>query len=222
MAGIENLIDKGEYNLALASIKTALVQDEYNIELLTLKAQVSNKLELHDEAVKIYNTLINLIPNSAESYAARGLAYHALGEYKQTLTDFTTAIELEPDNGYRYSSRAFIKDYLGDFLGALEDYNKAVELDPQDEISLNNRGLIEEKLGRMHLAQESFATADKLAGIDNQTYNPLVQPAPALKQKKPQVDFKFFIGIIKDLLNSANERKKFFNFLFKRSGKRKK
>jgi tetratricopeptide (TPR) repeat protein len=222
VASIKDLIDKSEYDLALASIKKALVQDEYNIELLTLKAQVSHKLEIYDEVVIIYNTLINLIPNRAENYAGRGLAYHALGEHKQTLTDLTKAIELEPGNSYRYASRAFIKDYLGDFLGALEDYNKAVELDPQDGVSLNNRGLIEEKLGRMHLAQESFASADKLAGIDNQTYNPLIQPAPVLKQKKPRVDFKFIIGIIKDLLNSANERKKFVNFLFKRSGKRNK
>ncbi len=70
MANIKDLIEKGEYNLALTSINKVLVQDEYNIELLTLKAQVSNKLELYDESVKIYNTLINLIPNRAESYAA--------------------------------------------------------------------------------------------------------------------------------------------------------
>lgn len=222
MASFEHLIDKGEYNLALASIKKALVQDEYNIELLTLKARVSTKLELYDEAIKIYNTLVNLIPNRAENYAARGLAYHALGEHKQTLTDFTTAIVLEPDNGYRYSSRAFIKDYLGDYPGALKDYNRAVELDPQDEVSLNNRGLIEEKLGRMHLAQESFASADKLAGIDNQTHNPLIQSDKKIKQKKTKVNFEFFVGIIKELFNSANERKKFFSFLFNRSDKRKK
>lgn len=219
MSTIADLVEKGEYNLALASIERLLAQDEYNIDLLTIKAQVSYKLELYNNAIKIYNSLINLIPNNAENYAGRGLAYHALGEPKQALIDFTKAIDLEPDNGYRYSSRAFIKDYLGDFPGALDDYNKAVELDSEDGISLNNRGLIEEKLGRMHLAQESFASADKLAGIDNQSYNPHIQSTQIAKHKKTKVDFKLFISILKDLFSSASERKKFLNFLLKRGGK---
>ena len=129
---------------------------------------------------------------------------------------FARAIELDPDNGYRYSSRAFIKDYLGDHLGAMDDYNKAIELDPNDGVSLNNRGLIEEKLGRMHLAKESFASADKLASVDNQTNTPLAQSTNDIENKKTRVNFKFFVRVIEGLLTSSDERRKFFNFLLKR------
>ena len=216
MGSIENLVDKGEYDHALASIEKVLAQDKYNIELLSIKAQVSHKLELYNDVIKIYNTLINLIPNSAENYASRGLAYHALGESKEALEDFTRAIELEPENGYRYSSRAFIKDYLGDHLGAMEDYNQAIELDPNDEVSLNNRGLIEEKLGRMHLAQESFASADKLAGVESQTYTPLAGSTTDIENKNTRLNFKSFVRVIEGLLTSSDERRKFFNFLYKR------
>ena len=215
MGTIENLINKGNYSLALVAIDKDLAHDAYNIDLLTLKGQVLHKLERYNDVITIYNSLINLIPNNAESFAARGLAFHAIKEHSNALADFTIAIELEPDNGYRYASRAFIKDYLGDHLGAMDDYNKAVALDPEDAVSLNNRGLVEEKLGRMHLAQESFAHADELAGIDNQTHNPLVQPA-GTKQKKNQVDFKFYLAILKGLFTSASERKKFIDFLLKR------
>jgi len=215
MGSIEILVDKGEYKLALEAVDKEIASDEYNIELLKLKAQILHKLELYNDEIIIYNSLINLIPHNAENYASRGLAYHAINEQNHTLADFTTAIELEPNKGYRYASRAFIKDYLGDHLGAMDDYNKAVDLDPEDAISLNNRGLIEEKLGRIHLAQESFANADELAGINNQTHNPLVQPA-ASRQKKAKVDFKYFLSIIKGLLSSASERQKFISFLLKR------
>lgn len=215
MGSIEILIEKGEYNLALEAVDKELIRDEYNIELLKLKAHILHRLERYNDVITFYSRLINLIPNDAEHYAARGLAYHALNEHNNTLADFTTAIELDPDNGYRYASRAFIKDYLGDHLGAMDDYNRAVELDSEDAVSLNNRGLVEEKLGRMHLAQESFARADELAGIDNQTHNPLVQSAGA-KQKKIKVDFKYYLSIIKGLLSSASERQKFIRFLLKR------
>lgn len=215
MGKIEELLNNGDFNQALDTINKELAKNAYNIELLTLKAQVLHKKEQYADEITIYNSLINLIPNSAEHFAARGLAYHAIDEHNQTMADLSTAIELEPDNGYRYASRAFIKDYLGDHLGALDDYNKAVELDPEDAVSLNNRGLVEEKLGRMHLAQESFASADELAGIDNQTHNPLVQSAEAM-QKNTKIDFKFYLGILKGLLTSASERKKFISFLLKR------
>jgi tetratricopeptide (TPR) repeat protein len=215
MGSIEILVEKGEYTQALEAVNIELTSDEYNIELLKLKGQISHKLELYNDVIIIYNSLINLIPSNAENYASRGLAYHAIKEHNHTLADFSTAIDLEPDNGYRYASRAFIKDYLGDHLGAIEDYNKAVELDPEDAISLNNRGLLEEKLGRMHLAQESFARANELAGIDNQTHKHLAQTAGTTR-KNVKVDFKYYLGIIKGLLSSASERQKFIRFLLKR------
>ena len=220
MKNIQELVEKGKYNKALTFIDKILTQDAYNIDLLTLKAQVNYKLERYSEAIEIYSNLINLVPNNVENYANRGLAYNAIGDHARSLADFTSAIEFEPDNAYRYSCRAFIKDYLGDHRGALDDYNKAVKLDPGDEVSLNNRGLIEEKLGRLHLAQESFASADKLAGINNQTYNHHVRPAKIANDKQKSFNFNFFIGVIKGLLSSADERKKFFNFILNRSNKR--
>ncbi|RLD23400.1 MAG: hypothetical protein DRI71_05410 [Bacteroidetes bacterium] len=216
MGNVENLINNGEFELALSAINELMTEDEYNIDLLLLKAQVSSRLEQYEEVIDIYNRVINLMPGSAEYYAGRGLAYHAIGYQKQTLKDFTTAIELEPENGYRYASRAFIQDFLGKHLEALDDYNKAIELDPDDAVSLNNRGLVEEKLGRMHLSQKSFARADGLAGVDNQQHNPLLQPSNEASKQKTELSFKYFVDILKSLFTSASERKKFINFLLKR------
>jgi tetratricopeptide (TPR) repeat protein len=209
---IQELVEKGKYSQALVFINKELTQDAYNIDLLTIKALVNYKLESYSEAIDIYTGLINLIPNNVENYANRGLAYNAIGDHASSLADLTSAIGFEPDNGYRYSCRAFIKDNLGDHLGALDDYNKAVDLDPDDKVSLNNRGLIEEKLGRTHLAQESIASADKLAGINNQTYNPHVHPVEIANDKQNSFSFKYVLGVINGLLSSADERNKFFNF----------
>ncbi len=218
MEAIINLIEREEYELALTSLVKALEGDGYNIELLTLSAHVSFKLEKHDEAIEKYHSLINLVPGKADYYAGRALAYHNIGEHRLALADFTYAITLEPENGYRYASRAFIKSHLGDHTGAIEDYNKAIELDPEDAVSINNRGIAEEKLGRQTVAEQSFARADLLAGIDNQKNT---QTVKGLRTKEPKgraskVDLKLFSRTIKNLFVSAKERRKFLDFLLKR------
>ena len=102
-------------------------------------------------------------------------------------------------------------------MGALADYNKAIELDPEDAISLNNRGLIEEKLGRMHLAQESFSQADMLSGVDLSTASEsqMEQKKVDERPKREEIGIKYYMTILKKLLSSSSERKKFYRFLFK-------
>jgi tetratricopeptide (TPR) repeat protein len=215
---VENLIKQEKYSQALLIIDLILGQDEYNIEFNNLKANLHYKLQEHEEAIKIYGRLINLLPSSAETYVARGLAYHAIGDHNHSLADFNAAIELEPTNGYRFASRAFIKDAIGDLEGALEDYNKAIDLDPKDAISLNNRGLIEEKLGKMHLAKESFASTDKISGISQSGFKQITETNEDSQrpQKDSQLNFRSFVKTFKGLLSSASERKKFIKFLLKK------
>lgn len=212
---IPSLIRQRQYQQALVEINRLLANDTYNIELLQLQAEVFYKMNDYARTTETYTTLINLLPNDAENYAGRGLAYYQLGQGKLSLADFDRAVALEPSRGYRYASRAYIKDNLGDHLGALADYTKAIELDPEDAISLNNRGLVEEKLGRMHLAQESFTRADELVGFDAARINYPKNPLPP-KPPAKRVGFRQFMAVVKTLLTSGTERKKFYRFLFNR------
>ena len=222
MESILALINGGDYDLAIASINHLLEADQYNIKLLTLKADAQHKNRQHYEAITTYSELINLMPNEVDFYAGRGIAYYGSGEHKHSLADFTKAIELEPNNGYRYASRAYILDAIGEHLQALADYNKAIELDPEDAVSLNNRGLVEEKLGRMHLSQQSFAAADKLAGINLSSAEAIIdqakeeeQPA-STRQPRAAMSWDFIFSTIKHLFTSPAERNNFYKFLTKR------
>jgi tetratricopeptide (TPR) repeat protein len=212
------LIKQEKYTEALVMLDAILERDEYNVEFLHLKANLHYKLLENEKAINLYGRLINLMPNSAETYAARGLAYHAIGDHNHSLADFNSAIELEPTNGYRFASRAFIKDTIGDLEGALEDYCRAIDLDPEDAISLNNRGLIEEKLGKLHLAKESFADADRLVGVSEAGFETIKETneAAQLPLQHSQLNFRSFVKTFKSLLSSASERKKFIKFLLKR------
>ena len=135
-------IKEGNLQEALQLCNTWLNSDEYNLDVLDLKAVIFRKLSDYNSAIETHNTLINLLPDRAAFYAERGMTFHAMLQKDEAIADFNKALLLEPKNPYRYSSRAFIRDYYGDHAGALEDYNKAIDLDPQDAISLITEELL--------------------------------------------------------------------------------
>lgn len=232
-------IDKGKLNEALIMLEEVLDANAYDIQAMSLKASVLYKLKEYQESISMYSSLINLVPNDPDNYAGRGLSHHFNGEMKFALADFDKAIELDPSNGYRYSSRAFIKEFYGDTNGALEDYNKALELDPEDAISLNNIGVIHEKKGRFDKAIQSFDKSDKISGIDVKSIKlPIMEESLAKRSngksygnesnekqdsnpytysnKKHSTGVQHFFKILKRLFTSANERRNFYRFLFRK------
>jgi tetratricopeptide (TPR) repeat protein len=219
MENIERAIAENKLQEAEKLCDNLLKKSEYDITGLYYKAIILRKQEKLNLALEIQNTLINLLPRTAEYYAERGLTYHYLKENKAALEDFNKALELDSDNPYRYSSRAFIKDYYGDHQGAVEDYRKAVELDPEDAIALNNLGIIEEKMGRLDQAQENFKRSDRLTGVE-QSLNDLgakISPesagAVARQNAAKTTGWSNFIATLKSLFTSSKERRAFFRFL---------
>lgn len=222
MDEIINLIESGKPEEANVKLDEILQINEFDIHAMSLKALVLTKLENYQDAIVIYSSLINLIPNDADNFASRGLAYHFSGDLGSALADFERAIELDPENGYRYSSRAFIRDYHGDSEGAIEDYKKAIELDPEDAVSLNNIGVIQEKLGRLKDAKKNFDKSDDVMGIDLHSiqlpHTPQVdiEMPEHVQKKKKNIGVGYFLSTLKSLFTSPDERRNFYRFLFKK------
>ena len=57
--------------------------------------------------IKDFAKAIELSPNVAAFYAARGLAYAKAEAYEEALNDFARAIELEPRSPKAYAYRAW-------------------------------------------------------------------------------------------------------------------
>jgi len=61
----------------------------------------------------------------------RGLAYSALGNYRDAIEDFTQASLLKPDDAGAYLERGFAYGQLGEFPHAVEDCDRVLRVDPK-------------------------------------------------------------------------------------------
>jgi tetratricopeptide (TPR) repeat protein len=213
---ILQLIDSDSLQEAKTQVDELLGEDEFNYRAIALRAKIFYRQKAFEKAIDDYNYLVNLLPKNTEYISDRGLAYHMLGFYDQALADFDEVINLEPDNPYWFACRAFIKDYIKDYVGALEDYEVVLTLDPDDAIALNNKGLLEEKMGYMTQSRKSFQQADELHGVDlDKEIGHLEIPVQQKNEIHSKSAFKHFLTVLKTLFRSAQERRRFLNFIFK-------
>jgi hypothetical protein len=82
-------------------------------------------------ALRSLNRAIELDPQAAKSYNARGYVYLRLQKYANAIVEFSSAIRLRPDYANAYQNRAIARRHLGDQDGAAADDLKAAALAKQ-------------------------------------------------------------------------------------------
>lgn len=80
-------------------------------------------------ALRSLNRAIELDPQRATSYNARGYVYLRLQSFANALVEFSTAIRLRPDYANAYRNRATARQHMGDQAGAAADNRKAAEFE---------------------------------------------------------------------------------------------
>jgi tetratricopeptide (TPR) repeat protein len=101
--------------------------------------------ERQQQAVAIYDQILDFKPQWADAYYRRGRAYLALGQPDQAEADFTRAIELQPTFASAYYERGLSYAARGDDARARADYQQVLALST-DESLLR---LAEEQLAQM-------------------------------------------------------------------------
>jgi Flp pilus assembly protein TadD len=173
------------------------------------------------EALKLFNQLIEQSPKDPDLWSYKGTALLNLKKNSEALSAFNLAVKLDPDYSYRYASRAFAKDASGDLEGAISDYKQAIVLDPEDAIAHNNLGLLLEKQGNQSAAKKHFSNADQFA---NHFLGSSNGPAPkselTLQPKKlepdpKRVSQKMFLKQTMEIFSSGKEFRQFVSFIFR-------
>jgi len=93
-----------------------------------------------DQALFDFSKVIEIDPEFANAYYARGLIYRRKGEHNQAIIEFTKAIELDPNFANAYSERGFVYLLKKDCDRAILEFTKGIELNPSLSFAYANRG----------------------------------------------------------------------------------
>ena len=92
-----------------------------------------------DLAVENFTKAINLMPNFAQAYYNRGVAYNLKGKVDDAIVDWTKAIELDSDYADAYNNRGIVYISIGEVNRALIDLNQFIQLRPNNAIAYYRR-----------------------------------------------------------------------------------
>lgn len=148
-----------------------------DLEKLMLEALDAHSRREFKYAIPLYNRLISmkLEPQlRALVYNHRGMAYFALGDYRQALHDFSQATRYAPDYARSFTNRGLCNRVLQRFQHSLADYESALRLDPACCDSLFGRS---QTYFAMQLYSQALQDCEKALQID-----PERRPAQELLQ----------------------------------------
>ena len=145
---IANVVGEADKNLAAHSWIS--VGDLYRAE---------DKIE---ESLSAYDKAINLKPDYAEAYAARGTMKSLLDRRESAVDDYNEAIRLKPDFAEIYNNRGFERTRLGQYELAIDDCNEAIRLKPDFAHAYDSRGTAKQSLGQHESAVDDYNEAIRL------------------------------------------------------------
>lgn len=117
-------------------------------------------------AVNTFGCAIELTPNMAIAWAARGQARLAREDHSGAVTDFSEAIRLDPSFKQISSEvllhRARVRGQLGEYVSSVEDFNSYLRLVPANATAICGRGLVKLKKGDRPAAVQDLGLAVRL------------------------------------------------------------
>jgi len=151
-------------------------QDEYDssteYEIAMILAGQIMQSGNYREAIVHYDKAIELFPDKAVPYDARGSAYYLLSEYEKALSDYNQAIEADENYATAYYNRGRLLLQSENYDAALKDLQRAITLSP-DEFAYRangNIGIIYHKQGKFQKAIEAFDAAIAANNANADTY----------------------------------------------------
>ena len=160
-------------------------------------------------AIKAYDRVIGIDPDSADAYYNRGVAKVRLKEFQEAIKDFDKAIDLKPGDIFCYLNRGVAKDQRKEFREAIKDFDKAIEIDHKYPYSYVNRGIAKAKLGEHEEAVADFDKAIDLKPDDAAFYfNRGIANAKLGEHEEAVADFDKAIDLKPDDAESYSNRGK--------------
>ena len=121
---------------AVDSLREAILRDPIDVNLYIEFAAISEKHQSVQVGINVVNDGINLQPNAAALYFARGILYVQLSEYDKAQSDFDRAYKLDPKASLTAAAQGLTAVQQNDFGSALAGIQEKLHDRPNDPILL--------------------------------------------------------------------------------------
>lgn len=139
----DNIIAK----FKIEEIKNGGDLEFHSIQEGLMKAQMYQQAYRYDDALKIYNQILNIQEDCIPAYNHQGHIYSELNQPDKAIKCYQKALEYQPKAQVAWSSMAMVYLNEGNFKKANECYDKALDLIPDDDVSLANNAFCLMQLG---------------------------------------------------------------------------
>jgi tetratricopeptide (TPR) repeat protein len=161
------LAEKGMYDLALLQMDSALMLDSGAAYLYINKSDLEFELKRYPDAVKTISIGIEVLPDSAILYDARGNLLDAFQFHDDALLDYTKAFELAKSNelkAHALSNSGGVRFKMRQFEAAYNDFIRALTLDSSNIDALNNLASVCDYVDR---GDETIGYLEQILEIDS-------------------------------------------------------
>ncbi len=91
----------------------------------------------YNEAVKIYDDVLEIVPDNVSTLKMKGIALSNMGFHEKSLKQFYKIIQKEPDNVIALTGMGVGFGYLGEYHEAKQYFKRALAIDPNSTVIKN-------------------------------------------------------------------------------------
>ncbi|WP_248723775.1 tetratricopeptide repeat protein [Seonamhaeicola sp. ML3] len=143
--------------------------DPYFVDALYSLACVKYDLEEYVEAIKDFNKVLKIAPNSPKVYMLRAASFKAIDRPKEALKDYSIAIYISPNANTYYNRGVFFMD-INNYAKANKDLTKSIRINSNNTFAHFYRGVSFLLLGKYENALKDFSNALALDSLDFDAY----------------------------------------------------
>lgn len=125
-------------------------------QLFAYAVECEGRPEGIDEAIRIYQQVIEMQPRWSEPHINLGCIYYQRGEMQNAHAAFCAALEVEPDNVTGHFNLGCVLDEIGRLEEAIEHLRRVTELEPTHADAHFNLASTYEKQGSKQLALQHW------------------------------------------------------------------
>ena len=124
----------------------------------------------YDQAISVFNKVIDKEPQYAEAYRGLGIVYNNKGDLDQAIVEFNKAIELFPDFAEALHDRGRIFNSQEEEDKAISDFSQALIIDPNYIEAYRDRGGLYSKQGKIDQALSDYNKAIEIDPYYSEAY----------------------------------------------------